>query len=117
MIALVLTPKPGTNIEWHPLQVGKRMYPYRDGNLVAFWRSLEDARAELPQSPLLAPLTELFEVGLWPMARIEQELAGKHLLKVDMQHEPPFFPFDLVFALSAEEAQRLAADHAASMTR
>lgn len=107
IISLVLRAKENDLIEFHPSQLGKRLYPYRDGSLVGFWTSLEDAKRGLASTPIVLPLMEMFDVGFADMEDIHADLAGKPLAMVEMMTEPPNFPFNLVYEVSPADVAAL----------
>lgn len=107
MITLALKAKENPLIEFHATQKGATFYPYRAGNLVAFWRTVAEAQAELPRTQLILPLMEMFEVSFVPMADVEAALRGRELALMNMSTEPPHFPFDLVYAIRAEDVVRM----------
>ena len=108
IVTLSLRAKENDLIEFHPTQMGKRLYPFRDGSLVGFWTSMEEAKAGLAGTPLVLPLMEMFDVGFVSMEDVHADLAGKALAMVDMSTEPPHLPFNLVYELPPGDADALA---------
>lgn len=109
IISLALRAKDNDLIEFHTSQMGKPLYPFREGNLVGFWTSMDEAKAGLASTPLVVPLMEMFDVSFIPMDDVHADLAGKPLAMVDMMTEPPHLPFNLVYEVSAADAATLAA--------
>lgn len=107
MISLVLRAKPNEYIELHPTQQDRNLYPFRDGHLVAFWQTMEEAAAGLTSSPLLIPLMTIFDVQFASMDEVHAQLGGKQLAMVDMTSEPPHLPFNLVYEVSEAEARAM----------
>lgn len=85
------------------------MYPFRGGNLVAFWRTKQEASADLAKSPIIMPMMEIFDVEFVEMERVHADVNGKPMAAINMSTEPPHFPFDLVYVVSEQDAQTLPA--------
>lgn len=112
IITLALKPKLNALVEFHPTQVGATMYPFRAGNLVAFWRTKEEASKELAGSPIIMPLMEIFDVEFVEMSTVHDAVKGKPMAAINMSAEPPHFPFDLVYVVSEQAGQALPAANA-----